>query len=63
MSIIFVRHAQSVSNAGGMTMPHKAIPLTEKGHQQAEALAASLHIEPADVLVSEMVRTHQTAEP
>lgn len=63
MAVIFIRHAQSVSNAGWMTMPHKTIPLTEKGHQQAAALAASLTIAPAAVLVSEMVRTHQTAAP
>lgn len=61
--VIFIRHAQSVSNAGWLTMPHKDIPLTEKGHQQAAALAASLDVAPAVVLVSEMVRTHQTAAP
>lgn len=63
MAIIFVRHAESVANAGGVTMPHAAIPLSERGKLQAEALAATLPAESAVVLVSEMVRTHQTAAP
>jgi alpha-ribazole phosphatase len=63
MGALFVRHAESVSNAGGITMPHEAIPLSERGKRQAEALAALLPIEPAAVLVSGMVRTHQTAAP
>lgn len=61
--MIFVRHAESLSNAGGVTMPHEAIPLTECGRQQAEAMADALPAAPAAVLVSGMVRTHQTAAP
>jgi alpha-ribazole phosphatase len=61
--IVFVRHAESVSNAGGITMPHAAIPLSPKGREQARALAASLPPAPAAVLVSGMVRTHETAAP
>jgi alpha-ribazole phosphatase len=61
--ILFVRHAESVSNAGGITMPHEAIPLSEMGRQQAQALAASLPAAPAAVLVSGMIRTHETAAP
>ena len=63
MSIVFVRHAESVSNAGGITMPHETIPLSEKGREQAQTLAASLPPAPAAVLVSGMVRTHETAAP
>ena len=61
--IFFVRHAESHSNAGGITMAHEAIPLSEKGRAQAQALAAALPPAPAAVLVSGMVRTHQTAAP
>jgi alpha-ribazole phosphatase len=61
--ITFVRHAESVSNAGGITMPHHPIPLSPKGREQAWALAASLPPAPAAVLVSAMLRTHQTAAP
>lgn len=63
MAVIFVRHAESVSNAGGVTMPHEAIPLSERGRQQAETLADLLPAAPAAVLVSGMARTHQTAAP
>jgi len=61
--VIFVRHAESLSNAGGVTMPHEAIPLSERGRQQAKALADALPTAPSEVLVSGMVRTHQTAAP
>ncbi len=63
VALIFIRHAESVSNAGGVTMPHEAIPLSERGMQQAETLADALPAAPAAVLVSGMVRTHQTAAP
>ncbi len=62
-TLTFVRHAESVANAGGITMPHESIPLSEFGHLQAQALAASLDAAPATVLVSAMLRTQQTAAP
>jgi broad specificity phosphatase PhoE len=61
--IIFIRHAESVANAGGVTMAHDAIPLSELGHLQARELAAALNVRPSAILVSGMVRTHQTAAP
>lgn len=61
--LIFIRHAESVSNAGGPTMPHGAVPLSELGHQQAQLLARLIDVEPATVLVSFFLRTHQTAAP
>src|SRR5579871_4130583 len=63
MPILFIRHAESSSNAGGVTLPHAEIPLTDRGHQQAFHLARSLRIRPASVMVSGMLRTHQTAAP
>lgn len=63
MAVIFVRHAESLSNAGGVTMPHEAIPLSERGRQQAKALADALPTTPSAILVSGMVRTHQPAAP
>ena len=55
-----------MSNAGGPTMPHEAIPLTERGHRQARQLADALISEvgqPPAVLVSGMTRAQQTAAP
>jgi broad specificity phosphatase PhoE len=60
--ILFVRHAESLSNAGGVTMPHHTIPLSDTGRRQAAALATSLP-EPSAVFVSGMARTQQTAAP
>ena len=62
-TITFIRHGQSLANAGGITMDHHAIPLTELGVHQAKHLAESLEIEPSVFFVSELVRTHQTAKP
>lgn len=63
VTLYFIRHGESVSNAGGMTMEHNSIPLSEKGRQQAQVVADTLGITPSQVLVSELVRTQQTAQP
>jgi len=62
-TLTFIRHAESVANAGGITLPHHAIPLSDLGRLQARELAAALDVTPAAVLVSSFIRTHQTAEP
>jgi broad specificity phosphatase PhoE len=62
-TLTFVRHGQSLANAGGVTMPHHAIPLTALGHRQAGRLAQLLHDAPAEVLVSPFERARDTAAP
>ncbi|PPD50186.1 MAG: histidine phosphatase family protein [Methylobacter sp.] len=62
-TITFIRHGQSIANAGGITMAHDAIPLSELGTRQAEALADKFKLQPSAIYVSEFVRTHQTARP
>lgn len=61
--ILFIRHAESVSNVGGVTMPHNAIPLSDRGFEQADELAKRFDSPPSLVLVSGMVRAQQTAAP
>jgi alpha-ribazole phosphatase len=61
--LTYIRHAESLSNAGGITLPHAEIPLSETGQRQAAALADVFPVIPAHVLVSPMIRTHQTATP
>jgi alpha-ribazole phosphatase len=61
--LTFIRHGESVANAGGITMPDRAIPLSELGWQQARALAGALAIEPSTILVSRLLRAQQTAAP
>lgn len=62
-TILFVRHAESVANAGGLTLPNDAIPLSDAGVMAARDLAARLPPAPARVLVSKALRARQTAEP
>jgi broad specificity phosphatase PhoE len=63
MKLTLIRHAQSVSNAGGITQAHLTIPLTAHGHAQARTLGATLTGPPAIVAVSRFVRAQQTAGP
>lgn len=62
-TITFIRHGESVANAGGVTMAHDAIPLSALGHRQAAALASALSVEPSAVFMSRFTRTHETAAP
>lgn len=61
--IYYVRHGESVANAGGITMEHHVIPLSEKGHQQAKAVANLLPIAPSYLCATKFIRTQQTAQP
>lgn len=60
-TIHFVRHGESVANAGGETMPNAQIPLTKKGHEQAKIVAEMLPADASMILCSEFLRTQQTA--
>ena len=62
-TITFIRHGESTANAGGVTMSHDAIPLSETGLFQALRLAPLLPPNPAAILVSSYIRTSQTAAP
>jgi broad specificity phosphatase PhoE len=61
--MILVRHAQSIANAGGVTMEHSQIPLSPLGRREAESLVRLLPQSTERILVSGMIRTHQTAAP
>jgi alpha-ribazole phosphatase len=62
-TITLVRHGQSTANAGGITMPHGAIPLSALGALHAQVLATLLPSRPSCVLVSAYLRAQQTAQP
>ena len=62
-AIYFVRHAESTANAGGLSVQHALIPLSETGILQAQDLASTLNVRPGLVLSSEFIRTQQTAQP
>lgn len=59
----FIRHSESVANAGERTREAPSYPLSEFGFRQAERLARVLHMEPELIVVSPYVRAMQTAEP
>lgn len=58
-----VRHGESVANAGGVTSDYAAIPLTDRGRAQAEAVAAACPKSPDWVGRSAYLRAQQTAAP
>lgn len=62
-TLVFVRHAESLANAGGVTMPNAQIPLSEHGWMQARALAEGFEGIPTGVLTSVFLRTQETARP
>jgi len=61
--IQLIRHAESVANAGGVSQTPACIPLTDLGHQQAQALLAHFPQAPDLVVVSPFIRTLETANP
>ena len=61
--IIFIRHAESIANAGGRTTDIASITLSERGIQQAINLAESFTMTPELVVVSPYIRTQLTAAP
>jgi broad specificity phosphatase PhoE len=62
-TLTFIRHAESLANAGGVTMPNDQIPLSPYGHNQARQLADLLDVTPSSILVSVFPRTQETARP
>ena len=58
-----IRHGESESNAGTPSAQPGASPLTARGWEQAEGLAATLPEVPALIVTSPYRRAAQTAEP
>ena len=61
--IYLIRHADSVQNAGEVTSSPEKISLSLVGHRQATELVTKLTDTPDLIVVSEYLRTQQTAEP
>lgn len=58
-----IRHAESIANAGGTTSTPRDIPLSDRGHLQAKALADSITERPELMVLSPYIRTEETARP
>lgn len=61
--IWFIRHGESVSNAGGITASSHCIPLTETGTEQARGVSLAVDQTPALIVTSPYIRTLLTAQP
>lgn len=61
--VYWVRHAQSIANAGARTDATKAVVLSPLGAEQAASFARGWGVRPGMIVVSPYVRTHQTALP
>ena len=63
MSIYLIRHGESLSNAGAATSDFIQVPLTDKGHLQAQMVANALKDKPDFIITSKFLRAKQTAQP
>lgn len=62
--IVFVRHGETPPNRAGLLLGRADPPLTDRGREQADALAARLAaLEPVAVRSSPLVRARATAAP
>lgn len=63
LTVRFIRHGESAANAGLATADPASIPLTAKGHEQAEAVSRSFTQPPDWIVCSPFLRVEQTAAP
>lgn len=63
LTVYFVRHGESAANVGTATSDPALIPLTEKGWEQARAVAAAFDLAPTLIVTSPYERAADTAKP
>lgn len=63
MKVRFIRHGESLANAGGITAEPHAIPLTQKGKLQAKAISQTFENAPSLIIISPYLRARHTAKP
>jgi broad specificity phosphatase PhoE len=63
LTVHFVRHGESAANAGHASSDPALIPLTEKGWEQARAVAESFAQAPGLIVTSPFERAADTAKP
>lgn len=61
--IWLIRHAESTANAGAITSLPETIPVTERGLEQANYVAATFDKQPDLIVVSPFLRAQETAAP
>ena len=63
LSVRFIRHGESSANAGEATGDDSAIPLTPRGHAQAQDVSQTFAESPALIITSPYQRARDTAAP
>ncbi|NHZ83807.1 histidine phosphatase family protein [Massilia sp. CCM 8695] len=63
LTVRFIRHGESAANAGAATSDPANIPLTQLGHEQAQAISNSFGAAPDLIVYSPFQRVRQTAAP
>lgn len=63
VTVWFIRHAESESNAGLPTQDPSSTPITQRGQQQSQQIALFLPRPPSLIVTSPYIRTKQTAKP
>lgn len=62
-TVFFVRHGESLANAGAATTSPTSVPLTLKGREQAQVVAQYFSEQPELIVHSPYIRTFETATP
>lgn len=62
-TVWFIRHGESLSNAGCSTLSPEFTGLTSRGMKQANAIARALPRPPSLIVISKYRRTEETAQP
>jgi broad specificity phosphatase PhoE len=62
-TVWFIRHGESLSNAGRFTLSPEFTGLTSLGIKQAEAIARAFPRSPSLIVMSKYRRTEETAQP
>ena len=62
-TVWFIRHGESLSNAGHVVANTHDVELTDLGHRQAQEVSAAFDTAPDLVILTPYLRTHQTAAP
>ena len=63
INVFFIRHGESLANAGNATSDPATIRLTERGFAQATQIAERFERAPTLIVTSAYLRTQQTAQP
>jgi broad specificity phosphatase PhoE len=62
MRLVLVRHGETDHNKDGLTLGRADVPLNERGHAQAAALAASFRVGPTAIYTSPLRRAVEMAD-